>query len=187
MNESDLTVAGRVVADPEHRTTRSGMQFTTFRMASTVRRRTKEGVYVDGATSFYNVAAYRSLGMNAHASLRKGDPVVVNGRLTISSWQRADESWGSSAELEATSLGHDLTYGTTTYAKSGGPALDAGAEEASHRAFSEMTERIASSDGPSWATPSPMSGDTHVPDADEPASGSESTQDSEDEDARLSA
>lgn len=155
MNETELTVAGRVVADPEHRTTRSGMQFTTFRMATTVRRRTKEGVYVDVSTSFYNVAAFRSLGMNAHASLRKGDPVVVHGRVTINTWQRADESWGSSAEIEAISLGHDLTYGTTAYTKAGRSAVEEGAEEAAHRSFTEMTERIAGSDGPGWAPPPP--------------------------------
>ena len=41
MNETNVTVVGRVVADPEHRQTRAGLQFTTFRVASTVRRRTK--------------------------------------------------------------------------------------------------------------------------------------------------
>ncbi|UUZ43885.1 single-stranded DNA-binding protein [Janibacter limosus] len=83
MNETVITVCGRVVADPEHRSTGAGTQFTTFRVASTVRRRNREGVFVDGPTSFYNVAAYRSVGMNSHTSLRKGDPVVVYGRLTI--------------------------------------------------------------------------------------------------------
>lgn len=117
MNETSVTIIGRVVADPEHRETRAGLQFTTFRVASTVRRRSKEGVFVDAGTSFYNVAAYRSLGMNAHASIRKGDPVVVHGRQQVNTWQRSDGSWGSSVEVEALSLGHDLTFGTTSYAK----------------------------------------------------------------------
>lgn len=134
MNETELTIGGRVVADPEHRTTRAGMQFTIFRIASTVRRRNKEGVFVDVSTSFYNVAAYRSLGMNAFASLRKGDPVVVHGRQTVNSWQRADESWGSSAEIEAMKIGHDLTYGTTQYAKSGTGSVEADSEDEARRA-----------------------------------------------------
>lgn len=182
MNETELTVAGRVVADPEHRTTRSGMQFTTFRMATTVRRRTKEGVYVDASTSFYNVAAFRSLGMNAHASLRKGDPVVVHGRVTINTWQRADESWGSSAEIEAISLGHDLTYGTTAYTKAGRSAVDEGADEAAHRSFTEMTDRIAGGDGPGWAYPP-----APVDEADSPGPRSEPVDEVESEDARLPA
>lgn len=178
MNEAELTVSGRVVADPEHRTTRAGMQFTTFRVASTVRRRNKEGVYVDVSTSFYNVAAFRSLGMHAHASLHKGEPVVVHGRLTVNSWQRADESWGSSAEIEAISLGHDLTYGTTAYTKAGRSAVEDGAEEAAHRSLTEMTERIAGDGDPGWGAPRP------------PADGGESSGpdgEREDEDVPLSA
>lgn len=142
MNETEVTIAGRVVADPEHRTTRSGMQFTTFRIASTVRRRNREGVFVDGATSFYNVAAYRSLGMNVHCSLRKGEPVVVHGRQTVNSWQRSDESWGTSVEIEAARIGHDLTFGTTAYEKTVQGGVDPVLEEASRRSEQEMGDRI---------------------------------------------
>lgn len=154
MNEVEITVAGRVVADPEHRVTGNGRTFTTFRVASTVRRRNREGVFVDVSTSFYNVAAFRSLGMNSHVSLRKGDPVVVRGRLTINTWQRADESWGSSADIEAINLGHDLTFGTTEYAKAAGrEVVDSLAEQAGADGLARMTERMERSEGPSWAVP----------------------------------
>lgn len=182
MNETELTVAGRVVADPEHRTTRTGLQFTIFRLASTVRRRSREGVYVDGPTSFYNVAAYRALGMNSHTSLRKGDPVIVHGRLTISSWQRADESWGSSADIEALSVGHDLTFGTTEYAKVARGAVDAASQEAGQGGYARMAERIATGDGPSWATATPTSTDE-----EEAAAGRETAGGEESEPVRLSA
>lgn len=163
MNETEITVSGRVVADPEHRTTRSGMQFTTFRIASTVRRRNREGVFVDGPTSFYNVAAFRSLGMNSHESLRKGDPVVVHGRITITTWQRADESWGSSGDIEALSVGHDLTFGTTEYAKVARGAVDTAAQEAGQSGYTAMVERVTGSDGPSWGAPPPTSGEDEAP------------------------
>lgn len=153
MNETEITVAGRVVADPEHRTTRNGIQFTIFRIASTVRRRSREGVWVDGPTSFYNVATYRSLGMNSHDSLFKGDPVVVHGRLTINDWQRADNSWGSSADVEAMSVGHDLTYGTTAYTKAARGSADPEALAASQAGFDRMADRLEQSDGPGWGTP----------------------------------
>ena len=168
MNETELTVAGRVVADPEHRTTRAGMQFTTFRLASTVRRRTREGVYVDGPTSFYNVSAFRSLGINTHETLRKGDPVVVHGRLTINDWQRSDESWGSSADIEAISLGHDLTYGTTSYTKANRSHVNPAAEEAAAQGYQVMTERLESSDEPLWGAP-PAPADPDAPKAREAA------------------
>lgn len=163
MNETEITVSGRVVADPEHRTTRSGMQFTTFRLASTVRRRNREGVFVDGPTSFYNVAAFRSLGMNSHDSLHKGDPVVVHGRITITTWQRADESWGSSGDIEALSVGHDLTFGTSEYAKVARGAVDTAAQEAGQSGYAAMVDRVAGSDGPSWGTPPPAAGGGEAP------------------------
>lgn len=155
MNETEVTIAGRVVADPEHRTTRAGMQFTTFRLASTVRRRNREGVYVDGATSFYNVAAYRALGMNSHVSLRKGDPVLVHGRVTINNWQRADESYGSSAEVEALSIGHDLTFGTTEYTKAVRGVVDATAEHQARQGYEEMVDRLEGEEGRGWGTTRP--------------------------------
>lgn len=151
MNEVEITVAGRVVADPEHRQTTQGRQFTTFRVATTVRRRNREGVFVDVSTSFYNVAAFRSLGMNTHLSLHKGDPVVVHGRLTINSWQRADESWGSSADIEAVSVGHDMTFGTSDYAKVSRGMTDSPAQEAGVEGLVALADRVASSDEPTWA------------------------------------
>lgn len=114
MNESYITVTGRMVADPEARTTKLGVPFAAFRLASTVRRlnaRTRE--YEDGGTSFYNVTAFRSLGANVAHSLKKGEPVVVYGRLRVNQWMRADDTHATSVEIDAYSVGHDLSWGTT--------------------------------------------------------------------------
>jgi len=114
MNESYITVVGRVVADPQSRTTRTGVPFAAFRLASTVRRVNREtGQYEDGGTSFYNVSAFRALGANVANSLKKGEPVVVHGRLRVNQWMRADNSHATSVEIDAYSVGHDLSWGTT--------------------------------------------------------------------------
>lgn len=174
MNETELTVAGRLVADPEHRTTRAGVQFTTFRLATNPRRRNREGVFVDGPTSYYNVATYRSLGMNSHTSLHKGDPVVVKGRLTINDFQRADESWGSSADIDAYSVGHDLTFGTTEYLKAGRGG-DPAAQAAGEGGYDRMKERLEQ-DGQSWGLPpvtSGAKGESPAPEESAPTDGAE--------------
>lgn len=114
MNESYITVTGRVVADPESRTTRNGVPFAAFRLASTVRRpnpKTRE--YEDAGTSFYNVTAFRSLGANVAHSLKKGEPVVVYGRLRVNQWMRQDNTHATSVEIDAYNVGHDLSWGTT--------------------------------------------------------------------------
>jgi len=118
MNESYITVTGRMVADPESRTTKLGVPFAAFRLASTVRRlnaRTREYQY--GGTSFYNVTAFRSLGANVANSLKKGEPVVVYGRLRVNQWMRQDNTHATSVEIDAYSVGHDLSWGTTSLAR----------------------------------------------------------------------
>jgi single-strand DNA-binding protein len=119
VNEIYVTVAGRLVADPETRSTRSGgIPFAAFRVASTVRRVNRgTGEFEDAGTSYVSVTAFRSLGANVAHSLRKGDPVVVHGRMRVNQWLRSDETLATSVEVDAYSVGHDLSYGTTTFAK----------------------------------------------------------------------
>ncbi|WP_252974916.1 single-stranded DNA-binding protein [Janibacter melonis] len=123
MYETYVTITGRLVADPETRTTRAGQVFTTFRLATSERRRTRDGVFEDGPTSFYNVAAYRALGVNTRTALHKGEPVVVVGRQRVRQYQRSDESYGTSVEVEAMHVGHDLLWGQTVFSR---PVRDEG-------------------------------------------------------------
>jgi len=116
--ETHVTILGNLVAEPQSRQTKGGIPFTAFRIASTPRFRNREGLYEDGQTSYYSVTAFRSLATNLAASLRKGDPVIVQGRQRVSTWQREDQSWGTSVEIEATAVGHDLCRGTSEFTKS---------------------------------------------------------------------
>ena len=114
MNESYITVTGRLVADPEARTTRTGVPFAAFRVASTVRRlNARTGSYEDAGTSFFNVTAFRALGANVANSVHKGESVVVHGRLRVNQWMRQDNTPATSVEIDAYSVGHDLNWGTT--------------------------------------------------------------------------
>ncbi len=127
MNENYVTVSGRLCADPEERVSRSGALFTTFRVASTVRLRRSDGAWEDRETAFFNVIAWRYLGRNAKDSLAKGHPVVVHGKLLVKLFDRTDGNGkNTSVEIEATSIGHDLTYGYTEYTKGMKLRLDPG-------------------------------------------------------------
>lgn len=118
MNEIYVTVSGRLVADPEARNTKNGVPFAAFRVASTARRVNRTtGEFEDAGTSFVSVTAFRSLGANVAHSLHKGDPVVVHGRMRVNQWMRQDDTLATSVEIDAYSVGHDLSYGTTTFAK----------------------------------------------------------------------
>lgn len=116
MNETVMTVCGNLVADPEARSTKNlGRRFVTFRIASTPRRLVN-GQYVDGPTSFLNVVAFGRLGANALHSVKKGDSVVVQGRLRVTQWSSGERS-GTSVEVDAYTIGHDLNRGTTSLSR----------------------------------------------------------------------
>lgn len=118
MSDKDIiTVMGNLAADPERRPTRTGGPVTTFRVASSQRHfdRQREA-WVESGTNWYQVSAFRALGEHAFASLRKGERVIVTGRLKLREWE-AGEKKGLSVEIEADGVGHDLLWGTTQYTR----------------------------------------------------------------------
>ncbi|HET7476945.1 MAG TPA: single-stranded DNA-binding protein [Dermatophilaceae bacterium] len=115
MNESIVTLAGNVVADPQIIRTKEGVPFATFRMASTPRRVDfTTGEVRDLHTSFVNVIAWRGLGQNVHESVRKGQPVVVYGKWRVREWRNEERS-GVDVEIEALNVGHDLRWGRSAF------------------------------------------------------------------------
>lgn len=110
-----LTVVGRVATDPVRGQTRGGTAVTNFRLASTHRRLDPvTQTWVDGETNWFSVAAFRQLGEHAKASLRCGDSVIVTGRLKIRNWESNGKN-GTSVDIDADAIGHDLRWGTTAY------------------------------------------------------------------------
>ena len=113
-----VTAAGIIATTPRHIKTEEGLDITSFRLASNRRRYDDElQQWVDVDTNWYTVVAFRALAANAEKSLNKGDRVVVSGRVRIRDWEH-DSGSGTSVEVEADALGHDLLWGTTTYSRS---------------------------------------------------------------------
>ena len=111
MNETYVTISGQRGGRPQVRRTRADVPFVTFRVASNVRRVDhKTGEYIDAGTNFVNVTAFRSLGINLANSLEKGHPVVVYGRMRINQWTNGERT-GTTVEIDAYNVGHDLTRG----------------------------------------------------------------------------
>lgn len=110
-----ITLTGIIATDPRALVTQSGLSITSFRLASTQRRYDRvKGEWLDGETNWYTVTAFRQLAENVLGSLRKGQRVVVTGRLRIRSWESGDRS-GMTVEVDADAIGHDLTWGTSTF------------------------------------------------------------------------
>ncbi|GAA1817550.1 single-stranded DNA-binding protein [Nesterenkonia flava] len=113
-----ITVRGFLGTSPELRTTSSGLMLSSFRLGSTPRWFDRErSEWVSGTTNWYTVTCFRQLGEHTANSLAKGDPVIVTGRPRIRSWQNDDGATGISVEIDAETVGHDLTFGTTHFAR----------------------------------------------------------------------
>ncbi|SIT73473.1 single-stranded DNA-binding protein [Microbacterium sp. RU33B] len=123
-----ITVIGNIAGDPEHRQTAAGIAVTTFRVASSQRRFDRAtGQWVEAHTNWYSVSAFRSLAQHAFRSLRKGDRVVLTGKLRVRNWDNGTAR-GTAVEIDADAIGHDLLWGTTTFEKHTGPVRTQAAE-----------------------------------------------------------
>ena len=113
-----ITLTGIVATVPRHLVTGEGLPITSFRLASTQRRydRTKQE-WVDGDTNWYTITTFRQLAAHSAASIAKGERVVVTGKLRIREWQNGERT-GTTVDIEAEALGHDLAWGTSTFTRS---------------------------------------------------------------------
>jgi len=109
-----LTLTGNLGADVESRQTKNGMTVASFNVATTPRLRRGDG-WIDGATTWTRVDVFWDLAEHCARSLRKGDPVIVHGRLRTQTWTGTDNVEHTRQVLEATAVGHDLTWGTAQF------------------------------------------------------------------------
>ena len=148
MNETTLTITGWLGGDVSM-STAGEHPVATFRVGSTPRR-FRDGRWVAGDTTWYRVKAWRRLAEHVAASLRRGDPVVGHGRLTAHLWRRPDGVAVTRYEVVATSVGHDLAHGRSSFSR---PAPAAGPEaQEGPAAVDEPSPEGAGSTAPEPAT-----------------------------------
>jgi single-strand DNA-binding protein len=118
MSDGIITLVGNVASDVRTIKSERGTAITSFRFAHTPRRIDRQtGRWGDGPTSFYGVTCWRSLAEHCRDCLRKGDPIVLFGRLRIRDWRTEDGRPGRDAEIDAISVGHDLVRGTSSFVR----------------------------------------------------------------------
>lgn len=117
MNEIQVTVRGNVTSQPRQVRFDDGNTVTSFRLASNARRYDSQSrEWVDAGTTFVNVNCRRWMATNVAASLAKGQPVIVTGKLRERSWEKNGRS-GRSLEIEADGVGHDLAWGLSQFSR----------------------------------------------------------------------
>jgi single-strand DNA-binding protein len=112
-----IAVSGIVATPPNLISKTNDLKIVSFRLASTQRRFDRgRDRWIDGETNWYSVTAFRQLALNVDSSVVKGDKVIVTGRLRVRDWDNG-EMKGTNVDIEATSIGHDLAWGTTTFTR----------------------------------------------------------------------
>ena len=113
----NLVVTGLVATTPRHIVTTDGLPITSFRLASSVRRFDRAtSRWTEGETNWYTITSFRQLAINVSESINKGDRIMVYGALRVRDWDNGERS-GTSVEIDATAVGHDLSWGTGVFTR----------------------------------------------------------------------
>jgi single-strand DNA-binding protein len=130
MFDTQVTVVGNLVAEPRMAYTKDGQPIASFRLASTPRRFDRaSGEWKDGDTLFTSVTCWRALAENVYMSLKKGNSVIVIGRLSVRPYETKDGDKRQSVDIDAMAVGPDLGRATTIIKRverSSQPSAEAG-------------------------------------------------------------
>jgi single-strand DNA-binding protein len=119
VNDATVTVIGFIAQDPHFQILDSGMSLMSLRVGSTPRRYDRDlGQWRDEDPMYLTVNCWRTLADNLQGcELKRGDPVVVTGRLRIREYAK-DGQRRFNAQVEATTVGHDLSQGVARFRRS---------------------------------------------------------------------
>ena len=93
-----VILAGNLTRDPELRFTNDGVPVANFGIAvNRVRSKSEE-------VDFFDVSAWRELGETVANYKKKGDPILVEGRLQFRTWEAQDGSKRSKVDVVADNI-----------------------------------------------------------------------------------
>ena len=125
--DTQITIAGNLVDDPQLRYTSTGQAVASFRIASTPRimdRSTNE--WKDGDSLFLSCSVWRQAAENVAESLQRGMRVIVQGRLRQRSYETKEGEKRTVYEVEVDEVGPSLKNASVKVSRSsrsgGGPA-----------------------------------------------------------------
>ncbi|HME67048.1 MAG TPA: single-stranded DNA-binding protein [Streptosporangiaceae bacterium] len=107
--DTQITIAGNLVDDPELRFTPAGQPVARFRVASTPRYLDKStNEWKDGDSLFLTCNVWRQAAENVAESLTRGMRVIVSGRLRQRSYETKEGEKRTVYEIEVDDVGPSL-------------------------------------------------------------------------------
>jgi single-strand DNA-binding protein len=111
MNETTITLIGNLTTDPELRFTSTGTAVANFTVATNPRTFDKaSGEWRDAEPLFLRCTLWRVPAENLAESLRRGDRVIVVGRLRQRSFETREGDKRTVTECDATEVGASLQF-----------------------------------------------------------------------------
>ena len=117
--DTQITIVGNLVGDPELRYTPTGQAVANFRVASTPRfldKTTNE--WKDGDSLFLSCNVWRQAAENVAESLQRGMRVIVSGRLRQRSYETRKGEKRTVYEIEVDEVGPSLRSASAKVVKS---------------------------------------------------------------------
>jgi single-strand DNA-binding protein len=175
--DTQITITGNLVNDPELRFTPSGQPVATFRVASTPRFLDKStNEWKDGDSLFMTCNVWRQAAENVAESLQRGMRVILSGRLKQRSYETKEGEKRTVYEVEVDDVGPSLRNASAKVAKvarsggdfGGGRQNYGGGQGGSGQGGSGQGSGQGSSGGSRGGEPDPWASDTSGGFSDEP-------------------
>src|ERR1700745_629741 len=117
--DTQITIVGNLVGDPELRYTPTGQAVATFRVASPPRFRDQQsGEWKDGESLFLSCNVWRQAAENVAESLQRGMRVIVSGRLKQRSYETREGEKRPVYEIEVDEVGPSLRNASAKVSRS---------------------------------------------------------------------
>jgi len=102
---SEYSTRGLVATTPRFMVLRDGVALANFRLAEWVGEEDTENL------NWFSVVVYGELAHQVRHAVTKGDKILIQGDLVIRQWEHeTTRSSGSTAELTARAIGHDISW-----------------------------------------------------------------------------
>jgi single-strand DNA-binding protein len=103
MDVNRATLVGRLTRDPESRVTPNGVNVTSFSVATNFVYKNQNGEKVE-QVEYHNIVTWRKLAEIAAQYLKRGQRVLIEGRLQTRSWEANDGTKRQRTEIVGDNL-----------------------------------------------------------------------------------
>ena len=94
-----ITAQGNLVFDPDFLVTQSGISRCKLRIACNERKKADNGTWSDGETSYFDIILWRGLAEAAADTFKKGQPILVVGKVRVSKYEDKNGVERTSVEI----------------------------------------------------------------------------------------